>query len=178
MQVSRCLWSVNCLCTGVQANTERHTRKETREMCSCWGYKQHSSSRKSEEWRDSNFQQSSRLAKSGKLERTLEIFLMFTRPRKASDSSISCIAERATLILVLKNVDLKLARDDTGDRLSRKHITQTGLLHCPEVSSESDIGRVSVWKNPGLSSKFSNSIESRARPQVLSHRARLKTRDS
>ena len=30
------------LCTGVQANTERHTRKETREMCSCWGYKQHS----------------------------------------------------------------------------------------------------------------------------------------
>ena len=29
------------LCTGVQANTERHTRNETREMCSCWGYKQH-----------------------------------------------------------------------------------------------------------------------------------------
>ena len=29
------------LCTSVQANTERHTRKETREMCSCWGYKQH-----------------------------------------------------------------------------------------------------------------------------------------
>ena len=29
------------LCTGVQANTERHTRMETREMCSCWGYKQH-----------------------------------------------------------------------------------------------------------------------------------------
>ena len=28
------------LCTGVQANTERHSRKETREMCSCWGYKQ------------------------------------------------------------------------------------------------------------------------------------------
>ena len=28
------------LCRGVQANTERHTRKETREMCSCWGYKQ------------------------------------------------------------------------------------------------------------------------------------------
>ena len=24
------------LCTGVQANTERHTRNETREMCSCW----------------------------------------------------------------------------------------------------------------------------------------------
>ena len=24
------------LCTGVQANTERHTRKEMREMCSCW----------------------------------------------------------------------------------------------------------------------------------------------
>ena len=24
------------LCTGVQAGTERHTRKETREMCSCW----------------------------------------------------------------------------------------------------------------------------------------------
>ena len=53
------------LCTGVQANTERHTRKETREMCSCWGYKQHSSSRNSEEWRDSNFQQSSRLANLG-----------------------------------------------------------------------------------------------------------------
>ena len=53
------------LCTGVQADTERHTRKETREMCSCWGYKQHSSSRKSEEWRDSNFQQSSRLANLG-----------------------------------------------------------------------------------------------------------------
>ena len=29
------------LCTGVQANAERHTRNETREMCSCWGYKQH-----------------------------------------------------------------------------------------------------------------------------------------
>ena len=28
------------LCTGVQANTERHTRNETLEMCSCWGYKQ------------------------------------------------------------------------------------------------------------------------------------------
>ena len=28
------------LCTGVQANTERHTGKETRGMCSCWGYKQ------------------------------------------------------------------------------------------------------------------------------------------
>ena len=53
------------LCTGVQANTERHTRKETREMCSCWGYKQHSPSRKSGEWRDSNFQQSSRLANLG-----------------------------------------------------------------------------------------------------------------
>ena len=53
------------LCTSVQANTERHTRKETREMCSCWGYKQHSSSRKSGEWRDSNFQQSSRLANLG-----------------------------------------------------------------------------------------------------------------
>ena len=25
------------LCTGVQANTEIHTRNETREMCSCWG---------------------------------------------------------------------------------------------------------------------------------------------
>ena len=25
------------LCTGVQTNTERHTRKETREMCSCSG---------------------------------------------------------------------------------------------------------------------------------------------
>ena len=36
MQVSRCKWSVN---TSVQANTERHTRKETREMCSCWGRK-------------------------------------------------------------------------------------------------------------------------------------------
>ena len=53
------------LCTGVQADTERHTRKETREMCSCWGYKQHSSSRKSGEWRDSNFQQRSRLANLG-----------------------------------------------------------------------------------------------------------------
>ena len=53
------------LCTGVQANTERHTRNETREMCSCWGYKQHSSSRNSREWRDSNFQQSSRLANLG-----------------------------------------------------------------------------------------------------------------
>ena len=28
------------LCTGVQANTEKHTRNGTREMCSCWGYKQ------------------------------------------------------------------------------------------------------------------------------------------
>ena len=28
------------LCTGVQANTERHTREETREMWPCWGYKQ------------------------------------------------------------------------------------------------------------------------------------------
>ena len=53
------------LCTGVQANTERHTRKETREMCSCWGYERHSSSRKSGEWRGSNFQQSSRLANLG-----------------------------------------------------------------------------------------------------------------
>ena len=53
------------LCTGVQANAERHTRNETREMCSCWGYKQHSSSRNSREWRDSNFQQSSRLANLG-----------------------------------------------------------------------------------------------------------------
>ena len=53
------------LCTGVQANTEKHTRNGTREMCSCWGYKQHSSSRNSREWRDSNFQQSSRLANLG-----------------------------------------------------------------------------------------------------------------
>ena len=30
------------LCTGVQANAERHTRNETREMYSCWGYKQQS----------------------------------------------------------------------------------------------------------------------------------------
>ena len=29
------------LCTGAQANTERHTKKDTREMCSSWGYKQH-----------------------------------------------------------------------------------------------------------------------------------------
>ena len=29
------------LCAGVQANAERHTRKGTREMCSCWGDKQH-----------------------------------------------------------------------------------------------------------------------------------------
>ena len=53
------------LCTSVQANTERHTRKETSEMCSCGGYKQHSSSRKSGEWRDSNFQQSSHLTNLG-----------------------------------------------------------------------------------------------------------------
>ena len=54
------------LCTGVQANAERHAKNETREMCSCWGYKQHSSSsRNSREWRDSNFQQSSRLANLG-----------------------------------------------------------------------------------------------------------------
>ena len=54
------------LCAGVQAtHRETHTRKETREMCSCWGYKQRSSSRKSGEWRDSNFQQSSRLANLG-----------------------------------------------------------------------------------------------------------------
>ena len=33
------------LCTGVQANAERHTRNETREMCSCWGYKQHKDDR-------------------------------------------------------------------------------------------------------------------------------------
>ena len=38
------------LCTGVHANTGRHTRKKTREMCLCWGYKQHSSSRKSGAW--------------------------------------------------------------------------------------------------------------------------------
>ena len=50
-----------------RASRHRETHKEeTREMCSCWWYKQHSSSRKSGEWRDSNFQQSSRLAKSGK----------------------------------------------------------------------------------------------------------------
>ena len=28
------------LCTGVQENTKKHTRNGTREMCSCWGYKQ------------------------------------------------------------------------------------------------------------------------------------------
>ena len=28
------------LCTSVQANTERDTWTETRDMCSCWGYKQ------------------------------------------------------------------------------------------------------------------------------------------
>ena len=27
-----------CVCAG--GHTERHTRNETREMCSCWGYKQ------------------------------------------------------------------------------------------------------------------------------------------
>ena len=62
------------LCTGVQANTERHTRKETREMSACWGCKQHSSSRKSEEWRDSTFQQSSRLANLGIWKRHLKSF--------------------------------------------------------------------------------------------------------
>ena len=61
-------------------------------------------------------------------------------------------AERAISILAPKNVDFKLTHD-TVDRLSRVHTTQTTLL-------ESDIGRVSVWKNPGLSSEFSNSIES------------------
>ena len=33
------------LCTSVQTNTERHTKKEPREMCSCCGFTQHSSSR-------------------------------------------------------------------------------------------------------------------------------------
>ena len=61
-QVSRCWWSVNC-CVQACKQTQRDTQgNETREMCSCWGYKQHSSSRNSREWRDSNFQQSSRLA--------------------------------------------------------------------------------------------------------------------
>ena len=135
------------LCTGVQANTERHTRNGTREMCSCWGYKQHSSSSNS---RVAWFKTSNR-ARVWQIwearEDTWNLSLV-QRPRKASDSSISskslCIAERVILILVPKNVDLKLSRDDTGDRLSRKQITQTSLLHCAEVLSESDIDRVSV----------------------------------
>ena len=123
--------SVNC-CVQACKQTQRHTRKETREMCSCWGYKQQSSSRKSGEWRDSNFQQSSRLAKSGKLEKTLEISSHVERPRNASDPSSSsdsrCIAERAISILVPKSVDFKRTHDDTGDRLSRVQTTQRSPL--------------------------------------------------
>ena len=93
------------LCTGVQANTERHTRNETREMCSCWGYKQHSSSRKSGEWRDSNFQQSSRLANLGCWKRHLK-FSLVKRLCRASDSSGSsrsrCTAECAISIFAPK----------------------------------------------------------------------------
>ena len=41
-QVSRCWWSVNC-CVQACKQTQRDTqRDETREMCSCWGYKQQS----------------------------------------------------------------------------------------------------------------------------------------
>ena len=65
MQVSRCQWSVNC-CVQACLQTQRDTQGRKRvKKCSCWGYKQHSSSRKSGEWRDSNFQQSSRLANLG-----------------------------------------------------------------------------------------------------------------
>ena len=40
-RVSRCWWSVNC-CVQACKQTQRDTqRNETREMCSCWGYKQH-----------------------------------------------------------------------------------------------------------------------------------------
>ena len=106
------------LCTGVQANTERHTRKETREMWSCWGYKQHSSSRKSGDWRDSNFQQSSRLANLGSKKKPLEILLTLKGLAKPLIRPLPAI----------RAVSLNARRDDTGDQLSRVRIIQTSLL--------------------------------------------------
>ena len=88
------------LCTGVQANTERHKRRK-RAKCAHVG--------------DTNNTPPHANRKSG---------VNFKLPNRARVWQIW--------------------------EVSRKHITQTGLLHCPEVSSESDIGRVSVWKNPGF----------------------------
>ena len=119
------------LCTSVQANTERHTRNETREMCSCWGYKQHSSSRKSGEWRDSNFQQLA-FGKSGKLEKTLENFLSFKG--LAEPQIHPAPAARAVLLSARfrfshrRKVVFKLTCDDTGDQLSRVRIIQASLV--------------------------------------------------
>ena len=60
------------LCTGVQANTETHKEGNARNVLML-GI-QHSSSRKSGEWRDSNLQQSSRLANLGSYKRHLKSF--------------------------------------------------------------------------------------------------------
>ena len=114
-----------------RASKHRETHKETREMCSCWRYKQHSSSRKSGEWRDPTSNRA-RVWQIWEAKKTLEIFLTFkslAKPQNPSNSSDSrCIAERAISILVPKNVDFKLTHDDTGDRLSRVHTTQTSPL--------------------------------------------------
>ena len=91
------------LCTGVQANTERHTRKETREMWSCWGYKQHSSSRKSGEWRDSTQIHPAPAARAV----LLSARFRFSHRRK---------------------IDFKLTCDNTSDQLSKVRIIQASLL--------------------------------------------------
>ena len=105
------------LCTSVQANTETHTRTETREMCSCWGYKQHSSSRKSGEWRDSNFQQSSRSFK-GPAEPQIH----------PAPTARAVLLSARFRLSHRRKVVFKLTCDDTVDQLSRVRIIQASLL--------------------------------------------------
>ena len=164
MQVSLCWWSVNC-CVQACKQTQRNTQGTERAKCAHVG---DTNNTPPHAIRESGVIQISNRARVWQFWEAREDtwkYLSFKRPCKASDSFSSsrsrCTAECANSIFVPKecrfsNWHVMISAIGWAEYVSSKRV----LVHCPEVPSDSSIGRVSVKKNSRLSSDFGNLIGS------------------
>ena len=135
------------LCTGVQGNTQEHKQGNAREMCSCWETVNTPPHVNLESGVTPKIQQSSHRGAGQQL-------WLWIRADKSTSSQFREVSLRA-----LKNIDFKLTRGETGDRLSMVRSSQPTHSSLSRICLRVEIGRVSMC-NPRLSSEFSNLIGS------------------
>ena len=135
------------LCTGVQGHTQEHKQGNAREMCSCWETVNTPPHVNLESGVTLKIQQSSHKGAGQQLQ-------LWIRADISTSSQFSEVSLRA-----LKNIDFKLTRGETGDRLSMERSTRATHSSLSRIYVRVEIGRVSMYK-PRLSSEFRHLIGS------------------